>query len=135
MVSVCVCCAGHLEEVSTLAAQHDGRVLASASPAFGSTPCEIRIWRVSSGKCSKVRNCHYIQLSFLRETAVVIFRSSSKAEKLGIGGDMFSPSLLVRRFINFIDLSCRSLADFDIPPPCCDMHGLFPGRQTLAISW
>lgn len=49
-----LCCAGHLEEVSTLAAQHDSQVLASASPAFDSTPCEIRIWRLTSGKCSKV---------------------------------------------------------------------------------
>ena len=47
--------AGHVEEVSTLAAQHDGQVLASASPAFGSTPCEIRIWKTDTGKCSKVQ--------------------------------------------------------------------------------
>ena len=46
---------GHVEEVSTLAVQHDGQVLASASPAFDSTPCEIRIWRTDTGKCSKVQ--------------------------------------------------------------------------------
>ena len=40
--------------MSTLAAQHDVRDIASASPAFGHTPCEIRIWRVGSAKCTKV---------------------------------------------------------------------------------
>ncbi len=45
---------GHTEEVSTLAVQHGEHGLASASPAFDHTPCEIRIWRVKSGKCHKV---------------------------------------------------------------------------------
>ena len=61
-VCMFLCCAGHLEEVSTLAAQHDSQVLASASPAFDSTPCEIRIWRLTSGKCSKVGDYTLVQL-------------------------------------------------------------------------
>ena len=45
---------GHIEEVSTLAVQHSGVAVASASPAFASSPCEIRVWKTSSGKCTKV---------------------------------------------------------------------------------
>ena len=48
------CLVGHTEEVSTLAVQHSGVMVASASPAFASSPCEIRIWKTSSGKCTKV---------------------------------------------------------------------------------
>lgn len=45
---------GHLEEISTLAVQHCGSIVVSTSPSSASTPCEIRIWKTSSGKCTKV---------------------------------------------------------------------------------
>ena len=54
---------GHKEEVSTLAVQHSGSALASASPAFDSSPCEIRIWKITSGKCTKVfflNTCNFV---------------------------------------------------------------------------
>ena len=52
---------GHTEEVSTLAVQHSGVMVASASPAFASSPCEIRIWKTGSGKCTKVRSSVYFR--------------------------------------------------------------------------
>ena len=50
------CHVGHTEDVSTLAVQHSGAMAASASPSFASSPCEIRIWKTTSGKCTKVRS-------------------------------------------------------------------------------
>ena len=49
---------GHSEEVSTLAALGDGKVLASSSHAHNSTPCEIRIWQLPTQKCCKVRKSY-----------------------------------------------------------------------------
>ena len=45
---------GHVEEVTTLALQHSGNIIASASTASSYTACEIRIWTISSAKCTKV---------------------------------------------------------------------------------
>lgn len=48
---------GHPTEVSTLALQHDGCVLASASPAHSDWSCELRVWSVETRKCVKVISC------------------------------------------------------------------------------
>ena len=63
---------GHTEEVSTLAVQHSGVMVASASPAFASSPCEIRIWKTSSGKCSKVRS-HIIIFTIVNVMYIFFF--------------------------------------------------------------
>ena len=51
---------GHVGEVSTLAVQHDGCLLASAGISGGvALPCEIRVWKTSSAKCYKVTTPPY----------------------------------------------------------------------------
>lgn len=53
---------GHTEEVSTLALQHDGLVLASASGPSDTSPSQICLWNLKDGICKKV----YRKFSFQR---------------------------------------------------------------------
>ena len=45
---------GHAEEISTLALQHDGLILASASASSETTSSQICIWNVCDSVCQKV---------------------------------------------------------------------------------
>ena len=47
---------GHVEEISTLALQHDGFVLASASGPSDTGASQICLWNVQEGVCKKVYN-------------------------------------------------------------------------------
>ena len=47
---------GHTEEISTLALQHDGLILASASGQSNTTDSQICLWNLQDGVCKKV--CH-----------------------------------------------------------------------------
>ncbi|XP_070579992.1 WD repeat-containing protein 90-like isoform X2 [Ptychodera flava] len=49
---------GHIEEISTMALQHDAQVLASASGAHGLTASQICLWDVAAGICKKVLSYH-----------------------------------------------------------------------------
>lgn len=45
---------GHTEEISTLALQHDGLILASASGPSDTTASQICLWNLKDGVCKKV---------------------------------------------------------------------------------
>ena len=45
---------GHTEEISTLALQHDGLILASASGPSDNGGSQICLWNIQSGICKKV---------------------------------------------------------------------------------
>ena len=45
---------GHTEEISTLALQHDGLILASASGPTNTTASQICLWNLKDGVCKKV---------------------------------------------------------------------------------
>ena len=45
---------GHTEEISTLALQHDGLILASASGPSDIAASQICLWNLQSGICKKV---------------------------------------------------------------------------------
>ena len=47
---------GHTEEISTLALQHDGLVLASASGPADAGASQICLWNIQDGICKKVCN-------------------------------------------------------------------------------
>ncbi|XP_072042911.1 WD repeat-containing protein 90-like [Amphiura filiformis] len=49
---------GHIEEISTLALQHDAQVLASASGSHGLTSSQICLWDIQGGMCKKVLSYH-----------------------------------------------------------------------------
>ncbi|XP_065826313.1 WD repeat-containing protein 90-like isoform X2 [Oscarella lobularis] len=53
---------GHVEEISTMAVQHDGQVLASASGASRRSPSQINIWDVATLTCKKVLSYHKAQI-------------------------------------------------------------------------
>lgn len=45
---------GHTEEISTLALQHDGLILASASGPSDTSASQICLWDLQEGICKKV---------------------------------------------------------------------------------
>ena len=45
---------GHTEEISTLALQHDGLMLASASGPSDTVASQILLWNLPDGVCQKV---------------------------------------------------------------------------------
>lgn len=45
---------GHTEEISTLALQHDGLILASASGPSDTAASQICLWNLQDGVCKKV---------------------------------------------------------------------------------
>ena len=47
---------GHAEEISTLALQHDGLFLASASGPSDNNSSQICLWNIQEGVCKKVNN-------------------------------------------------------------------------------
>ena len=47
---------GHAEEISTLALQHDGLFLASASGPSDINSSQICLWNIQEGVCKKVNN-------------------------------------------------------------------------------
>ena len=47
---------GHTEEISTLALQHDGLILASASGPSDTITSQICLWDIKDGVCKKVCN-------------------------------------------------------------------------------
>ena len=47
---------GHTEEISTLALQHDGLILASSSGPSDTVASQIRVWNLKDGVCKKVCN-------------------------------------------------------------------------------
>lgn len=49
---------GHTEEISTLALQHDGLILASASGPSDTTASQICLWNLKDGVCKKVLSHH-----------------------------------------------------------------------------
>ncbi|XP_068672849.1 WD repeat-containing protein 90-like isoform X2 [Montipora foliosa] len=49
---------GHTEEISTLALQHDGLILASASGPSDNGGSQICLWNIQSGICKKVLHHH-----------------------------------------------------------------------------
>ncbi|PFX32008.1 WD repeat-containing protein 90 [Stylophora pistillata] len=49
---------GHAEEISTLALQHDGLMLASASGPSGTVASQILLWNLPEGVCQKVLTYH-----------------------------------------------------------------------------
>ena len=55
----------HVEEISTLALQHDVQVLASASGSSDMVASRICIWDLQSGACKKVTYLYWIALSVL----------------------------------------------------------------------
>ena len=63
-----------------MAVQHSGVMVASASPAIASSPCEVRIWKTTSGKCTKVcspiTNCYsvssYSRVVFARFLPIIL---------------------------------------------------------------
>ncbi|BFZ03507.1 hypothetical protein BsWGS_06545 [Bradybaena similaris] len=56
---------GHMEEVTCLALQHDSQYLASASPAFEDTPCQICVWDTQTKSCKKVLLKHKFSVQCL----------------------------------------------------------------------
>ena len=51
---------GHPTEITTLALQHDGCGLVSASYAHQEWNCEIRVWDIDHGCCIKVSTMYSI---------------------------------------------------------------------------
>ena len=47
---------GHAEEISTIALQHDGLFLASASGPSDNNSSQICLWNIQEGVCKKVNN-------------------------------------------------------------------------------
>ena len=63
---------GHTEEISTLALQHDGLILASASGPTNTTASQICLWSLKDGVCKKV--CiNFVNLCFHGALQKIVF--------------------------------------------------------------
>lgn len=64
---------GHTEEISTLALQHDGLILASASGPSDTTASQICLWNLKDGVCKKVFIINLLFLFYWKSTDNCIF--------------------------------------------------------------
>ena len=66
---------GHVEEISTLALQHDTQILASASGARGLNPSQICFWDLQGTLCRKTLSYHehsIVGLAYSRDDRFLI---------------------------------------------------------------